>query len=77
MHLYILFVSLSGGKLQEEGTFVEVMDQEGSQCIQRNNTLEVKTPGLMALIIMSLTYISKVTTLQISVVVVTTILKLF
>jgi hypothetical protein len=36
------------------------MDPEGSQCIQRNNTLEVKTPGLVVLIIMSLNYISKV-----------------
>jgi hypothetical protein len=40
--------------------FAEVMDPEGSQCIQRNNTLEVKTLGLIVLIIMPLTYISKV-----------------
>jgi hypothetical protein len=59
----------------EEGTFAEVMDPEGSQCIQRNNTLEVKTPGLIVLIIMPLTYISKVSTLQIGVVAVTTIIK--
>jgi hypothetical protein len=63
--------------LQEEGIFVEVMDPEGSQCIQRNNTLKVKTPSLISLIIMPLTYISKVATLQIGVVVVTTIPKLF
>ena len=54
-----------------------MMDLEGSQCIQRNNTLEVKTPGLIVLIIMPLTYISKVATLQVGVVAVTTILKLF
>ena len=30
-----------------------------SQCIQRNNTLEVKTPSLIVLIIMPLTYIYK------------------
>jgi hypothetical protein len=53
------------------------VDPEGSQCIQRNNTLEVKTPGLIVLIIMPLIYISKVATLQVGVVVVTTILKSF
>jgi hypothetical protein len=53
------------------------MDPEGSQCTQSNNTLEVKTPGLIVLIIMPLTYISKVATLQVGVVAVTTILKLF
>jgi hypothetical protein len=53
------------------------MDPEGSQCIQRNNTLEVKTPGLIVLIIMPLTYISKFATLQVGIVAVTTILKLF
>jgi hypothetical protein len=77
MHLYVLFVSLSCGYLQEEGTFVAIMDLEGSQCIQRNNTLEVKTPGLIVLIIMPLTHISKFATLQVGVVAVTTILKLF
>jgi hypothetical protein len=46
--------------LQEEGTFAEVMDLEGSQCIQRNNTLKVKTPGLIVIIVIPLTYISKV-----------------
>jgi hypothetical protein len=36
------------------------MDREGSQCIQRNNTLEVETPGLIVIIVIPLTYISKV-----------------
>jgi hypothetical protein len=61
----------------EEGNLVAVVDPEGSPCIQRNNTLEVKTPGLIVLIIMPLTFISKVATLQVGVVAVTTILKLF
>jgi hypothetical protein len=38
----------------------EVMDPEGSQCIQKNNTLEVKTTGLIVEIVIPLTYISKV-----------------
>jgi hypothetical protein len=46
-------------KLQEEGTIVEVMNPEESQCIQRNNTLKVKTPVLIVDIIIPLTYISK------------------
>jgi hypothetical protein len=53
------------------------MDLEGYQCIQRNNKLEVKTIGLIVLIIMPLTYISKVSTLQVGIVVVTTILDFF
>jgi hypothetical protein len=53
------------------------MDPEGSQCIHRNNTLEVKTLGLIVLIIMPLTYISKFATLQVGIVAVITILKLF
>ena len=57
--------------------FFEVMDLEGSQCIQRNNTLEVKTLVLIVLIIIPLTYISKFITLQVGIVDVTTILKLF
>ena len=73
--------ALAGGR-----NLAEVMDPEGSQCIKRNNTLEVKTPGLIVLIIMPLTYISKVcykstflkfATLQVGVVAMTTILKLF
>jgi hypothetical protein len=39
--------------------FAEVMDQEGSQCIQRKNTLEVNTLGLIVIIVIPLTYISK------------------
>jgi hypothetical protein len=38
----------------------EVMDPEGSQCIQKNNILEVKTLGLIVEIVIPLTYISKV-----------------
>jgi hypothetical protein len=53
------------------------MDLEGSQCIQRNNALEVKTLGLIVLIIIPLTYISKFSTLQVDLVAMTTILKLF
>jgi hypothetical protein len=34
--------------------FAEVMDPEESQCIQRNNTLEVKTPGLIVVIVIPL-----------------------
>jgi hypothetical protein len=56
---------------------VQTMDPEKSQCIQKNNTLEVKTPGLIVLFIMTITYISKVATLQVGVVAVTTILKMF
>ena len=58
--------------MQKEATLAAIMDSEGSQCIQRNNTLEVKTPGLIVLIIMPLTYISKVATLQVGVVAVST-----
>jgi hypothetical protein len=47
---------ITGGR----NLFAEVMDREGSQCIQRNNTLEVKTPGLIVIIVIPLTYISKV-----------------
>jgi hypothetical protein len=35
------------------------MDPEGSQCIQRNNTLEVKTPGLIVEIVIPIIYICK------------------
>jgi hypothetical protein len=61
----------------EEGILGAIMDPEESQCIHKNNTLEVKTPGLIVLISMPLTYISKVATLQVGIVTVTTILKLF
>jgi hypothetical protein len=47
---------IAGGR----NLFVEVMDPEGSQCIQRNNKLEVKTLGLIVVIVIPLTYISKV-----------------
>jgi hypothetical protein len=40
--------------------FAKVLDPKGSQCIQRNNSLEVKTPGLIIVIVIPLTYISKV-----------------
>jgi hypothetical protein len=63
--------------LQEEGTLGEIMGPEKSQCIQKNNTLKVKTPSLIVLIIIPITYISKVVTLQVGVVAVTTILKMF
>jgi hypothetical protein len=63
--------------LQEEGTLGAIMDPDGSQCIQKNNTLEVKTPGLVVLISMHSIYISKVVALQVGIVAVTTILKLF
>jgi hypothetical protein len=55
---------------------VQIMNPEKSQCIQKNNTLEVKTLGLIVCI-MIITYMYKVATLQVGVVVVTTILKMF
>jgi hypothetical protein len=61
MHLYICyFYHFHEGNCRRKEHFVEVMDREGSQCIQRNNTLEVKTPGLIVVIFIPLTYISKV-----------------
>jgi hypothetical protein len=44
--------------MQKEGKFFDVMDPEGSQCIKRNNTLKLKTPGLIVVIFIPLTYIS-------------------
>jgi hypothetical protein len=38
----------------------KVIDPKGSHCIQKNNTLEVKTLGLIIEIVIPLTYISKV-----------------
>jgi hypothetical protein len=35
------------------------MDPEGSECIQKNNTFKVKTLGLIVVIVIPLTYISK------------------
>jgi hypothetical protein len=79
MHLYIYYLyHCHEGNCRRKEPFVEAMDPEGSQCIKRN-TLKVKTPGLIVVIVIPLTYISKVfyITLQVGVVVVTTILKLF
>ena len=78
MHLYIYYLyHCHEGNCRRKEPFAEVMDPEGSQCIKRNNILEVKTQGLIVLIIMPLTYISKFATLQVGIVAVTTILKLF
>jgi hypothetical protein len=79
MHLYIYYLyHCHEGNCRTKEPFVEVLNPEGSQCIQRNNTLEVKTPGLIVVIVILLTYISKkFATLQVGVVAVTTILKLF
>jgi hypothetical protein len=55
-YLYIVMRIITGGR----NLLDEFMDQYGSQCIQRNNTLEVKTPGLIVIIVIPLTYISKV-----------------
>jgi hypothetical protein len=61
MHLYIYYLyHCHEGNCRTKEPFVEVLDPEGSQCIQRNNTLEVKTPGLIVVISIPLTYISKV-----------------
>jgi hypothetical protein len=61
MHLYIYYLyHCHEGNCRTKEPFVEVLDPEGSQCIQRNNTLEVKTPGLIVVIVIPLTYISKV-----------------
>ena len=53
------------------------MDPKKPRYIHKNNTLEVNTPSLVVLIIMPITYISKVAILQVGVVVVLTILKMF
>jgi hypothetical protein len=61
MHLYIYYLyHCHKGNCRTKEPFAEVLDPEGSQCIQRNNTLEVKTPGLIVVIVIPLTYISKV-----------------
>jgi hypothetical protein len=60
MHLYIYYLyHCHEGNCRAKEPFAEVMDPEGSQCIQRNNTLEV-TLGLIVEIVIPLTYISKV-----------------
>ena len=44
MHLYIYYLyHCHEGNCRRKEPFVEAMDPEGSQCIQRKNTLEVKT----------------------------------
>jgi hypothetical protein len=61
MHLYIYYLyHYHEGNCKTKEPFDEVLDPEGSQYIQRNNTLEVKTPGLIIVIVIPLTYISKV-----------------
>ena len=61
MHLYIYYLyHYHEGNCRTKEPFVEVLDPEGSQCIQRNNTLEVKTLGFLLVIVIPLTYISKV-----------------
>jgi hypothetical protein len=79
MHLYIYYYSYPyhEGNCSRMEPFAEVMDPEGSQYIHRNNTLEVKTPGLIVVIVIPLIYFLKFATLQVDVVVVTTFLKLF
>jgi hypothetical protein len=61
MHLYIYYLyHYHKGNCRRMEPFAEVMDPEGSQYIQRNNTLEVKTPGLIVVIVIPLIYICKV-----------------
>jgi hypothetical protein len=61
MHLYIYYLHhCNEGNCRTKEPFAEVLDPEGSQCIQRNNTLEVKTPSLIIVTVIPLTYISKV-----------------
>jgi hypothetical protein len=59
MHLYIYYLYHSHeGNCKTKEPFAEVLDPEGSQCIQKNNKLEVKTPGLIIVIVTPLTYIN-------------------
>jgi len=61
MHFYIYYLChFHEGNCRMKEPFVEFMDPKGSQCIQMNNTLEVKTLGLIVVIFIPLTYISKV-----------------
>jgi hypothetical protein len=61
MHLYIYYLyHCHEGNCRTKEPFAEVMDPERSQCIQRNNTLEVRTLGLIVVIVIPLNYISKV-----------------
>ena len=75
VHIYYLH-HCHKGICRRKKPLMQIMDPERSQYIQRNNTLEVKTPSLIV-ISMPLTYISKVTTLQVGIVAMTTILKMF
>jgi hypothetical protein len=59
VYIYIICYHCHEGNCRRKELFVEVLDPEGSQCIHRNNTLEVKTPGLIVVIVISLTHISK------------------
>jgi hypothetical protein len=60
MHLYIYYLyHCHEGNCRMKEHFAEVRDPEGSQCIKRNK-LEVKTLGLIIVIVIPLTYISKV-----------------
>jgi hypothetical protein len=58
--IYIMRIIVMGEIAGGRNIFVEVVDPEGYQCIQRNNTLKVKTPGLIVDIGIPLTYIYKV-----------------
>jgi hypothetical protein len=61
MYLYIYYLyACHEGNCRRKEPFVEVLDREGSQCIKRKNTLELKTLGLIIVIFIPLTYISKV-----------------
>jgi hypothetical protein len=61
MHLYIYYLyHFHEGVCRMKEPFAKVLYPEGSQCIHRNNTLEVRTPCLIIVIVIPLTYISKV-----------------
>jgi hypothetical protein len=67
MHLYIYFYlyHYHEGACRRRDLFAAIVDPEGSQCTQRSNTLslEEKTPGLIVLIIMPVTYTSSISDL--------------
>jgi hypothetical protein len=55
MYLYIYYLYLyHEGNCKTKEPFAEVLDLEGCQCIQRNNTLELKTPSLIVVIFIPL-----------------------
>jgi hypothetical protein len=61
MHLYIYYLYYChAGNCRTKEPFVEVLDPEGFQCIQRNNRMEVNNQGLIIVIVIPLNYISKV-----------------